>query len=153
MYITIAIYRQASMNIRINVGQQQNWWWWWWWGGGGVHKGKNFLLHFSLNHGILSRMALFLEKLDFFYFQTPYPSPPLLENSNFFFFWTLPKAFFNQNFFIRIRGVTHWKITNNLSLTEAQMLCMCFNIALLGNLRRVIVKTQNTYYRFEEPIY
>ena len=29
MYIKIAIYRQASMNIRIDVGQQQNWWWWW----------------------------------------------------------------------------------------------------------------------------
>ena len=25
MYIKIAIYRQASMNIRIDVGQQQNW--------------------------------------------------------------------------------------------------------------------------------
>ena len=77
MYITIAIYRQASINIRINVGQQQNWWWW-----GGVHKAKKNLLHFSLNHGIFSRMALFLEKLDFFLFLDPLP--PLLENSNFF---------------------------------------------------------------------
>ena len=57
------------MNIRIDVGQQQNWWWWGW----GVHKAKKNLLHFSLNHGILSRMALFLEKLDFFLFSDPLP--------------------------------------------------------------------------------
>ena len=67
------------MNIRINVGQHQNW-------QGGTKGQKKNLLHFSLNHGILSRMALFLEKLEFFfYFRTP--SPPLLENSNFFFFF------------------------------------------------------------------
>ena len=34
MFIKIDIYWQASMNIRIDVGQEQNWWWWWW--GGGV---------------------------------------------------------------------------------------------------------------------
>ena len=83
MYITIAIYRQASMNIRIDVGQQQNWWWWW---GGGLHKAKKNLLHFSLNHGILSRMAQFLEKLEFFLF-----SDPLSPYWKFqFFFSTLP---------------------------------------------------------------
>ena len=87
MYIKIAIYRQASMNIRIDVGQQQNWWWWWWWGG--VHKAKKILLHFSLNHGILSRMALFLEKLEFFfYFRTP--SPSSMEFSIIFFFFLNP---------------------------------------------------------------
>ena len=52
-------------------------------GGGGLHKAKTFLLHFSLNHVILSRMALFLEKLDFFYFQTP--SRP---------YWKIPTFFF-----------------------------------------------------------
>ena len=36
MYIKIAIYRQASMNIRIDVGQQQNWW------GGGDIRPKKF---------------------------------------------------------------------------------------------------------------
>ena len=50
--------------------------------GGGVTQRQIFILHFSLNHGILNRMALFLEKLDFFIFGPP---PPLLENSNFFF--------------------------------------------------------------------
>ena len=58
------------MNIRIDVGQQQNWWWW------GVHKAKKILLHFSLNHGILSRMALFLEMLEFFFIFGPPPLPP-----------------------------------------------------------------------------
>ena len=47
-------YRQASINVRVNVGQQQN-------------------------HGVLHRMVLFLEKLDFFFG----PSRPLLEMSNF----------------------------------------------------------------------
>ena len=79
MYITIAIYRQASMNIRIDVGQQQNWWWW-----GGVHKAKKILLHFSLNHGILSWMALFLEKLEFF-FIFGLPPPPIGKFQLFFF--------------------------------------------------------------------
>ena len=83
MYIKIAIYRQASMNIRIDVGQQQNWWWWGWGGGGGVHKAKIFLLHFSLNHSILSRMALFLEKLEFFLFSDPLPP-----------YWKIPTFFF-----------------------------------------------------------
>ena len=78
MYIAIAIYRQASMNISINVGQQQNW------QGGGVHRAKKILLHFSLNHGILSKMALFLEELEFFFLFSD-PLPRLLENSNFFF--------------------------------------------------------------------
>ena len=74
MYITIAIYRQASMNIRINVGQQQNWL-----VEGGCIRQKN-VLHFSLNHGILSRMALFLEKLEY---------------SNFFFNPSLSLFFFS----------------------------------------------------------
>ena len=69
------------MNIRIDVGQQQNWWWWWWWGG--VHKAKKILLHFSLNHGILSRMALFLEKLEFFFIFGP-PPPPIGKFQLFF---------------------------------------------------------------------
>ena len=51
------------MNIRIDVGQQQNWWR----GGGGDIRPKKNLLHFSLNHGILSKMALLLEKLEIFF--------------------------------------------------------------------------------------
>ena len=75
------------MNIRIDVGQQLNWWGG---GGGGVHKAKNFLLHFSLNHGILSRMALFLEKLEFFFIFGP-PPPPIGKFQLFFFFEPFPK--------------------------------------------------------------
>ena len=52
--------------------------------GRGGHKAKKNLLHFSLNHGILSRMVLFLEKLDFFYFRTP--SPPYWKIPTFFSF-------------------------------------------------------------------
>ena len=69
------------MNIRIDVGQQQNWWWWW-----GVHKSKKNVLHFSLNRGILSRMALFLEKLEFFFIFGP-PPPPIGKFQLFFFFF------------------------------------------------------------------
>ena len=47
-------------------------------GGGGVHKAKKILLHFSLNHGILSRMALFLEKLEFFAKLSPASTQPSL---------------------------------------------------------------------------
>ena len=55
------------------------------WSGEGreVTKAKILLLHFSLNHGMLGRMALFLEKLEFFfYFRTP--SPP---------YWKIPTFF------------------------------------------------------------
>ena len=41
--------------------------------GGGVIKGNNFLLHLSLNPGIVDRMALLLENLEFFRFGTPSP--------------------------------------------------------------------------------
>ena len=120
MYITIAIYRQASMNIRIDVGQQQNWWWWW-----GVHKAKKILLHFSLNHGILSRMALFLEKLEFFfYFRTP--SPPV-GKFQLFFFWTLPLVVFFCFFF--------FTANNKTTKIEVWFVCQHTSISVLDTTR------------------
>ena len=67
-------YRQASITIRINVGQQPKW--------RGVIKANFCVLHFSLNHGILNRMGLCFKKLDFFLFLDP---NPLLEMCNVFF--------------------------------------------------------------------
>ena len=60
------------MNIWINVR-------------GGGHEAKKILFHFSLNHGILSRMALYFGKVGhFFLFSDPFH--PYWKILTFFFF-------------------------------------------------------------------
>ena len=62
--------RQASIIIRVNLGEQLQC--------RGGYLMAFFLLHFLLNHGILNRIALFLDRLDLF---TLFPA---MEKSNFF---------------------------------------------------------------------
>ena len=76
------MYRQASTNIRINVGQQQKWWWWWWGEGGGYIRSKKIYYISRWIMAFLVEWHCFWKSWNFFFIFGP-PSPRI---------WKLPSS-------------------------------------------------------------